>query len=171
MKNGGRRPGAGRPKGTGKYGVSTRPVRIPEEIVPLVDDIARQGGVGVPLYSSRVSAGHPELADETIESRINLLTHLVKSPSATFCVKVQGESMINAGIKPEDILVVERMNKAEYGDIVIVSLDGEVTVKRLGEIDGEPALIPENDRYKPVPIYEGANIEIMGVVKNVIHGV
>jgi DNA polymerase V len=75
--------------------------------------------------------------------------------------------MVEAGIYPDDILVVDRSLRAGHGDIVIASLDGEMTVKVL-ETTPVPRLMPRNPNYHPIPIPEGCELEIFGVVTNVV---
>ncbi|MDX1921414.1 MAG: translesion error-prone DNA polymerase V autoproteolytic subunit [Candidatus Caenarcaniphilales bacterium] len=121
------------------------------------------------LYSAKVPAGFPSPADDYIETKLDLNKHLIKNPTATYFVKVSGESMINAGIHDGDILVVDRSLEEKDGDIVIAELDGELTVKRLGRINKQLYLIAENPDYQPIPVHEEASFQIWGVVSYVIH--
>jgi DNA polymerase V len=131
----------------------------------------QNGGHALPLYSSKVSAGFPSPADDYLEGKLDLNTHLVKHPSATFFVRVSGESMLGAGIHPDDILVVDRSLEATSGRIVIVALAGELTVKRLHISPTGIQLLPENPAYAPIVIKEDDELHIWGVVTNVIHPV
>ena len=131
MPRGGARSGAGRPKGKGKFGEKTTPIRIPESMVDEVLQFVNYKGYALPLYASKVQAGFPSPADDFMEGRLDLNQHLVKHPTATFFVRVSGDSMIEAGIHPDDILVVDRSLEPRHGKIVIAALDGELTVKRL----------------------------------------
>ena len=103
----------GKPKGQGKYGESTKAVRIPMSKVDYVSKIINKGLYEIPLYGNKVAAGFPSPADDYLEDKIDLNKYLVKHPSSTFLVRASGESMINAGIFPNDILVVDRSLKAE----------------------------------------------------------
>ena len=116
-------------------------------------------------------AGFPSPADDYIEGSLDLNHHLIKHPAATFFVRVSGESMINAGIYPGDILIVDRSLEAVDKKIVIAVLNGELTFKRLRIRCGNPVLEPENDTYKPIEITPDMAFEIWGVVTNVIHKV
>ncbi len=168
---GGRRSGAGRPKGTGKYGEATVPVRVPVSLVHEVAELVELKGRGLPLYSSAVRAGLPTAADDHMESRLDLHDYVVRHPQATFFVRVQGDSMINAGIHEGDILVVDRSVEAREGSIVIAVLDGELTVKRLRRRDGGVQLVPENDRYPVINVGPEQEFRLWGVVTTVVHRV
>lgn len=166
---GGARPGAGRPKGQGKYGEPTKPLRIPESMVEQVLRFVRLKGYQLPLFSSKVSAGFPSPADDYLEGMLDLNEHLIQHPAATFFVRVTGDSMIGAGIHADDILVVDRSLEATSGRIVIVALDGELTVKRLHMAADDIRLLPENPAYQPIVIKEENELHIWGVVTSVIH--
>lgn len=121
----------------------------------------------IPLYLESVSAGFPSPAQDYVEQALDLNELCIKHPAATFFVRVQGESMTEAGIQPNDILVVDRSLRAQHGDIVIVSLNGEFTVKELA-LRPIVQLLPRNARYQPVEIPEGSDLEVFGVVTHVI---
>ena len=88
--------------------------------------------MAITLFSGKVAAGFPSPADDYVEKNLDLNELLVQKPAATFFVRAQGESMLGAGIHPNDILVVDRSIEAVPGKIVICALNGELTVKRLG---------------------------------------
>lgn len=91
----------------------------------------------------------------------------VKHPAATFFVRAQGDSMIDVGIYPNNALSVDRSLKAVHGDIVIACLDSEMTVKELA-LKPSMRLIPRNSAYEPIDVGDGSELEIFGVVANVI---
>ena len=122
-----------------------------------------------PLYSSKVSAGFPSPADDNLEKSLDLNSYLIKRPAATFFVRVNGDSMINAGINDNDILVVDRSVKPSHGKVIIAVLDGQMTVKRLYKRSGKIILMPENNLYKPIEIQDHMNMEIWGVVTSSVH--
>ncbi|NBV54968.1 MAG: hypothetical protein EBR79_04555 [Proteobacteria bacterium] len=95
----------------------------------------------------------------------------VRHPGSTFFVRVQGDSMLNAGIHEGDILVVDRSLEAREGSIVIAVLDGELTVKRLRRKNGQVELVPENDRYPVIVVHPEQEFRIWGVVTTVVHSV
>jgi len=171
MTRGGKREGAGRPKGKGKFGSTTKPVRIPENMIEEVLEFVSNNSFALPLYGSTVQAGFPSPADDFIEGRLDLNKHLIKHPSATFFLRVSGDSMINAGIHPDDILIVDKSLEAKHGKIVIAAVDGSLTVKRLHKNTNKTYLMPENKNFNPIEITEENDVVIWGVVTNVIHPV
>jgi len=122
-----------------------------------------------PLYMVPVSAGFPSPAEDYIEGKLDLNQHLIKHPAATFFVRVTGDSMIDAGIHPGDILIVDRAIEAFDKKVVIAVIDGELTVKRIRQTKSGMMLVPENDNYAPIPIAGSSDVEIWGVVTSVIH--
>src|SRR6185503_2385085 len=116
---GGKRDGAGRPKGQGKYGTATKAIRVPEYLVDEIKDYSLKKGYKIPFFNSSVAAGYPSVAENDIEAMIDMNNFLVKNPDATFCVRVSGLSMINAGIYEGDILIVDSSIKPSQGKIVI----------------------------------------------------
>ena len=149
MKRGGKREGAGRPKGSNHYGEPTRPVRIPQSQVERVLRFVRGREYALPLYGNLVPAGFPSPADDYLEGALDLNAHLVREPSATFFVRAQGESMIGSGIHDGDLLVVDRSMQASDGKVVIVSVNGELTVKRLSRRKGKILASPRQPRLPP----------------------
>ncbi len=124
---------------------------------------------GLPLYLSPVSAGFPSPADDHVEEQLNLHSYLVRNPAATFFLRAQGQSMINAGIHDGDLLIVDRSLEASHNRVVIAALDGELTVKRLVRRGQRVLLLPENPDYAEVDISEREHVHIWGVVSHVIH--
>lgn len=124
-----------------------------------------------PLMSSKISAGFPSPAQDYIEGKLDLNEYMIAHPASTFFVRVDGYSMVDAGIMPDDILVVDRALEAVNNKIVIAVIDGELTVKRLKIVADEYYLVPENKDYPPIQIKEGMDFTIWGVVTFVIHQV
>jgi DNA polymerase V len=123
----------------------------------------------LPLFSGKVSAGFPSPADDYVEKTLDLNELLVQKPAATFFVRAQGESMLGAGIHPNDILVVDRSIEPVPGKIVICALNGELTVKRLERDNEQWQLKAENPAYADIVIHDELEMVIWGVVTNVIH--
>ena len=122
-----------------------------------------------PLFLASVSAGFPSPAEDYIEGRLDLNRHLIKHPAATFFVRVAGDSMIDAGIHPGDILVVDRALEPQDSNVVIAVIDGELTVKRISQRHGKLFLMPDNEAYQPLEILAEMEFEVWGVVTSVIH--
>lgn len=169
MSHGGKRIGAGRPKGSGLYQETTQPIRIPVSLRDAVLKFVANKGYRLPLYGSKVAAGLPSPADDYIEKQLDLNEHLIKHPAATFFVRASGKSMIDVGIHENDILIVDRSMVPTSGKIVIAALDGQLTVKRLLKKGNTLFLMPENKHFKPIELKENNEIYIWGVVTNVIH--
>lgn len=122
----------------------------------------------MPMFTKSVAAGFPSPATDYCESRLDLNDLCVKHPAATYFVRAQGDSMIEAGIYPGDVLVVDRSLTAKHGDIVIATLNGELTVKKLAT-KPKLRLVPMNSNYSPVEIPEGTDLEIFGVATTAVH--
>lgn len=167
-KHGGKRRGAGRPSGQGPYGTKTKAIRVPEYLIEDVKDYSLNGGYKIPFFSSMVEAGYPSLAEDHVEEMLDMNNLLIKNPATTFCVKVTGLSMIDAGIYEGDKLLVDSSITPSEGKIIIAAIDGLLTVKRLGYINGQPFLLPENPNFKPIPILENSEVHIWGVVISIL---
>lgn len=124
---------------------------------------------GAPLFLSPVAAGFPSPADDYVDERLDLHRHVVRNPAATFFLRAQGDSMINAGIHSDDLLVVDRSAQTGHNRVVIAALDGELTVKRLVRRGARVLLVPENPDYPEIDITEREYVHIWGVVTYVIH--
>ena len=117
----------------------------------------------LPLCGS-VQAGFPSPADDHIEQALNLQDLLIKDQACSFFVWVEGESMIEAGMHPGDLMVVDRSIEAGHGDVVIAFINEEYTVKRLCKQGNRIELRPENSAFEPIIIAEGDELIIWGVV-------
>jgi len=124
-----------------------------------------------PLVGPKVPAGFPSPAQDYMEGSLDLNEYLVPHPASTFFVRVDGCSMIKAGIFPDDILVVDRSLEAVSGKIVVVIYDGELTVKRIRIECNRYWLEPENDEFESICVDEDADLTIWGVVCWVVHKV
>lgn len=121
----------------------------------------------LPLLLERASCGFPSPAQDYIEQGVDLNDYCIRHPAATYLVRASGESMILAGIYPGDLLVVDRSIEARHSQIVIASVNGEMTCKRL-ELRPRVRLVAANPDYGAIVPNEGMNIEIFGVVTNLI---
>jgi DNA polymerase V len=166
---GGKRLNAGRPRGSGPHSESTKPIRIPVSLIDSVQKFVHAKGFRLPIFSSKVQAGFPSPADDHSDEVINLEEYLVPHPNKTFLVRISGLSMIDAGMYPNDILIVDRSLPAQDGKIIVAMLDGEFTVKRLSQRDGKIFLLPENPDFSPIEVRADQEFSVWGVVTNVIH--
>ena len=123
----------------------------------------------IPLLNDSVSAGFPSPADDYTEENIDLNEHLISNPFSTFFLRVKGESMINAGIKDKDLIIVDKSLIAKPGDIVIAMIDGEFTIKRLSIKNDELYLKAENNNYPDFRFKNHIDVQIWGVVIYSIH--
>ena len=110
-----------------------------------------------------VAAGSPILAQECIEDYLTFDTG--GRSGEYFALRVRGESMLNAGILPGDLVVVRQQQTANHGEIVVAMIDDEATVKRLSRKNGQTWLLPENDEYSPI---DGTYAQILGKVAAVV---
>jgi DNA polymerase V len=122
-----------------------------------------------PLFEAGVSAGFPSPAADYEEGRLDLNSHLIRNPAATFFVKAVGDSMVGAGIHSGDLLVVDRSLEPRDKNIVIAVINGELTVKRIRIRKRRITLEPENEDYPSQEISEETEFEVWGVVTSVIH--
>ena len=123
----------------------------------------------LPIYTSRISAGFPSPADDFLEGSLDLNTHLIQNKAATFIVRASGQSMIGAGIYPDDLLLVDRSITPKSGHVVIACLHGDLLVKRLYKQQNTIQLRAENKDFKPITITDTDDFFIWGVVTSVIH--
>ena len=138
----------------------TRAISLPHN-TPTVQDAPTKIGQ-IPILGN-VAAGSPILAEECIEDYITFDTE--GRDSEFFALRVHGESMLNAGILPGDLVVVHQQIEANNGEIVVALFEDEATVKTLRRRDGETWLMPENDDYEPI---DGTYAQIIGKVVAVI---
>ena len=116
----------------------------------------------IPILGN-VAAGSPILAEECIEDYLTF--DAGGRSNEYFALRVRGESMLNAGFLPGDLVVVRRQQTANNGEIVVALLEDEATVKRLSRRNGETWLLPENDDYSPI---DGTYASILGKVTAVV---
>jgi DNA polymerase V len=182
IKRGGPRPGAGR-----KPGEPTTLLRVPVSqtgpvrdflaaqlkkrqqtaqynVAEIVELAAENISLSLPLYTTKVAAGLPSPADDHVEKRMSPSEYLVDNDTATFFVRVKGDSMVDAGIFEDDVLVIDRSRVPQVGDIVLAMLDGEFTVKTLGKGKEGIRLIPANKLYSVIEVKREQSFELWGVV-------
>ncbi len=189
-KSGGKRIGAGRKPGSGLYKEPTSVMRVPSSQKAVISDFLKayvkkqiteslEGikdmalpvvdakPLAIPLFNSKVPAGLPSPADDHVEKHLDPNSFLVDQEDSTFFVTIQGESMLEAGLMPDDKAVVDRAKTPVVGDIVLAMVDGEFTIKTLAkQKNGNPRLLPANSSgdYRPIDIKGDMQFAIWGVV-------
>ena len=184
MPRGGFRLGAGRKPGSGRWGETTQVVRLPvsrvaavtawleaPQLGPDLDGLvpARPGAPrSRPLFSSRVPAGFPSPAEEYVEGPLDLNDYLIRHETATFYVRVKGQSMTGAGILDGDVLVVDRSLEPHHGNIVLAVIDNELTVKELDLQGPVPRLCAHHPGFDPIVLGPEQELLIWGVITGVV---
>lgn len=120
-----------------------------------------------PVFND-IKAGFPSPAGDFIDQSIDLNRHLIKHPSATFFGRVKGESMKDAGINDDDLLVIDKSIEPINGKIAVCFIDGEFTLKRIKKDKTGLWLMPENKDFQPIQITEENDLRVFGVVTHVI---
>ena len=116
------------------------------------------------------SAGFPSPAENYVEEKLNLNSYLIKNKESSFLVRVSGDSMINVGIFDNDILIVDRSLDPKRQSIVIVSIDGELVIKKLMKDQSKNYYLKsENSNYPNIKLNSNRDTIIWGVVTYVIH--
>lgn len=187
FRRGGARPGAGRKPSADP----TTTIRVPIRQKAAILDFVKKCQTGFripsgmeilvfaeqpprwefPYMSDAVRAGFPSPADDYVEKRIDLNEELIQHREATFFLRVKGQSMVGAGIDDGDELIVDRAIAPEHGRIVIAAVDGELTVKRFYQRDGDVRLIAANPQFPDIEFREGQEMLIWGVVTRIIKSV
>lgn len=118
----------------------------------------------ISFFDVCVPAGFPSPAQDYLDSKIDLNEKLIQHPSATFLIRIEGDSMIGEGILPGSIAIIDRAINPESGKVVLAVLDGEFTVKKLLKKSGNFYLMPANKKYKPIEVLAGQDFQVWGVV-------
>lgn len=117
------------------------------------------------LFASRPAAGFPAPADDLVEKALDINDLVVKNPTATFFVRVEGDSMEGAGIFSGDVLVVDRSYPVSNGNIVVAAVYGELVVKEVQvQKDGTLLLVSHQAGYEPISVSEGEDCFVWGTV-------
>lgn len=123
--------------------------------------------VNIPLFLERCPAGFPSPAQDYVEAELDLNDYCITRKSSTFFVRAIGDSMSDIGLKSGDLMIVDKAERAQHGDIVIAEVEGEFTVKRL-LLHPRVALQPMNPAF-PTLYPEPDYLEIFGVVTAFVH--
>ena len=140
----------------------TRAISIPAMPLGAVAEETDPRENQIPILGN-VAAGTPILAEECIEDYLTF--HTGHPGDVHFALRVRGESMLNAGILPGDLVVVRQQQTCNQGEIVVAMIDDEATVKRFSRKNGHIWLLPENDDYEPI---DGTYAQILGKVVAVV---
>ncbi|MEM6721807.1 MAG: translesion error-prone DNA polymerase V autoproteolytic subunit [Bacteroidota bacterium] len=127
-----------------------------------------KGQIKLEFVDEGISAGFPSPADDFRNKRISLDEELVKDARSTYYARVSGESMINAGLDHDDLLVIDKSIPPKDGKIAVCYVDGEFTVKRLKITSECVYLMPANDKYQPIKVTQDKQLLIWGIVTYVI---
>ena len=121
-------------------------------------------GIELPFFDTKVQAGFPSPAEDHLEQRLDLNTLVIENPSATFFVRVAGESMRDVGITDGDILVVDRSIESWENRVVVAVIDSEFTIKRFTTEQETVVLKAENTNYPSIKITPEMDFSVWGVV-------
>lgn len=123
---------------------------------------------GLQFFEGRVQAGFPSPAQGEYADSIDLNRALITNPAATFCARVIGNSMVDAGINEGDLLIIDRSLTPHDGNIAVCFIDGDFTVKKLSVKPDGVYLTPANADYPELPVREDSNFQVWGVVSHII---
>lgn len=191
---GGRREGAGRPSTDSKLFTFRAPGTVakiiegqPNKTEFILDSIKKNTepmpnigemyrvmdikDITLPYFDQRVVAGFPIPLDNDEKAQdIELLKMLCPHPEASYLIRVQGNSMIDANINDGDILIIDKSNRNPAPhEPAMCEHNGEYTIKFVQEHDGKPYLVPANEDYPMIPITEGDSFSVWGTVTYIIH--
>ena len=152
----------------------TKAVQKREEGPATLGDVipaGRVSGMTLPYFDVRIVAGFPVPLDNDERSQdIDILTMLCPHPEASYLIRVNGDSMIDAGILSGDIVIVDKSNRnPSPKEIAVCELNGEYTLKRFVEEDGRRWLVPANPDYPRFPVTQDDDFSIWGTVTYIIH--
>ena len=196
--HGGRRAGAGRPKGDSRLVSFRCPGDLADALdargnrtefirrslrKAVCDDDAALASLGevasatsvramhLPFFDQRVVAGFPVPLDNDERSQdINILSMLCPHPEASYLIRVNGDSRVDAGIMSGDIVIVDKSNRNPGPkEIAVCELNGEYTLKHFVEEDGIGWLVPDNPDYPRFRVNPGDDFSIWGTVTYIIH--
>lgn len=190
---GGKRPGAGRPKGSSKMYAFRADKNMAEFIdgqnnkTKFIKDCVKKEisfrslgdiipahnikPISLPYFEIKLVAGFPiPLNNDELAQEIELLSLLCPHPDSSYLIRVTGDSMIEAGINDGDLLIVDKSNRSpSTKQVAVCELNGEYTVKRVMEKGSFYWLIPANPAYSPIKVMDGDEFNVWGVVTYIIH--
>jgi|GEM_PF-1481518 len=158
-QRGGARPGSG-PKS--KYGEPTKALRIPASMEESVMNYVEHKGFNLPVYAMKVPMGLMKASIDYSDRTLNL-NELIRHPDKTFFHPVEGDSM-EPTIFAGDLAMIDAGVEALHGDVVLASIDGNLTLKRLVKMRGRIWLESDNKKYDPIILYAEIENIICGVM-------
>lgn len=123
---------------------------------------------GLQFFETRVQAGFPSPAQGEYADSIDLNRALITNPAATFCARVIGNSMVDAGVNEGDLLIIDRSITPHDGNIAVCFIDGDFTVKRLSVREDGVFLTPANASFPEIQVTEDSSFQVWGVVSHII---
>nr|WP_275935300.1 translesion error-prone DNA polymerase V autoproteolytic subunit [Entomohabitans teleogrylli] len=123
--------------------------------------------IPLPLFMERCAAGFPSPAQDYVEAELDLNEYCIRHRASTFFVRAIGNSMTDIGLYSGDLMIVDKAERPQHGDIVIAEVEGEFTVKRL-LLEPRPALQAMNPAY-PTLYPDPEHLQIFGVVTAFVH--
>lgn len=171
MTRGGRRKGAGRPKGTGKFGEPTKAVRLPVSYVDRIMSFIDRKAMIFPLYETKTQNGYPSPVDDATVEQFDLSGYLIPRPASTCVVRMNENSMTGAGIHADDILIVDRSIEAKSDDIIVAIYEDAFMVRRLVIKNKKYELKAEASKVPTIKLADSSDLNVWGVVQQVIHKV
>jgi DNA polymerase V len=136
----------------------------PECVVGSIAASEVGGAMSSPLYASQPAAGFPAPGDDLVEQPLDLNDLMIDNPTATFFVRVAGDSMEGLKIFSGDVLVVDRSITPQSGMIVVAAVYGEMVIKQLHKQSERLQLISANEQYEPIEINDADDVFVWGVV-------
>ena len=132
-----------------------------------IHDIEDSEQLSLQFFESRIQAGFPSPAQGSYGDSIDLNRELISNPAATFCARVIGDSMVDAGIESGDLLIIDRSLEPADGAIAVCFIDGDFTVKRISLRPDGVCLTPANKDYPEMFIGEDRDFVVWGVVSHI----
>lgn len=133
-----------------------------------VEPASEEKTSGLQFFETRVQAGFPSPAQSEYADSIDLNRALITNPAATFCARVIGNSMVDAGINEGDLLIIDRSITPHDGCIAVCFIDGDFTVKRLSVRPDGVYLTPANAAFPEIKVVEDNNFQVWGVVSHIV---
>ena len=133
-----------------------------------IKKIEESSDIELQLFENRIQAGFPSPAQGAFADSVDLNHELINNPTATFCARVIGDSMVDSGINEGDMLIIDRSIEPQNGDIAVCFIDGDFTVKRLLINEDGISMVPANRKYPIIKVPDDSNFIIWGIVSPII---